>query len=479
MRIKIKPLGSPDPPIRTLEYLKQRGTTVDLWDAKDDQGELVDPDGTIYVCECYIVEGENEVLVARIDPEALERVLVGKWVEGAFEERDKHELGFYMKDYRLYLPTYAKLTLELTEYANRTFTIQPWEAGEHLGSAIEPTAERLGNGKMIKEWDDDQKIGPGDYCVHVYHDSAELGPSYTLSTKFEQIGQSEASTWRGWWWPFRNSGGPRLYDIEAAHWKYDLYNGLPRQNPTPRENEEAAANWEWRRFDLQVYNETGEETGHHSEPGDGLALWSGHCHAWAAAACLEPEPTEARVFEDFFGPGENLEFSVGDLKGLLSGAHYSFRPADTWGEGNATKCPDADGMHRMLRNYLRAEEKALMFERDPGEPIWWHPCWKYVAHMEGKSFDALRRVDVTTTVYLREAHNDPSYVTQGPEDSLPLPILYELEYDALGDPISGTFPPDWDGSPDGLLLPSHVNLQGCGGRVDLGTVENIIEGVAP
>src|SRR5262245_28133613 len=43
--------------------------------------------------------------------------------------------------------------------------------------------------------------------------------------------------------------------------------------------------------------------------------WYGHCHAWAAAAVSEVEPTRTVRYQ-------GVDFRVGDVKALLTEGHY-------------------------------------------------------------------------------------------------------------------------------------------------------------
>ena len=85
---------------------------------------------------------------------------------------------------------------------------------------------------------------------------------------------------------------PHLFDPNGPLAKYDLFvtrNG--RDNP-------ATLAWEQRELWLSGFS------------------WAGHCNGWAAAALLEPEPT-APVTR------AGVDFSVADLKGLLSSYHFA------------------------------------------------------------------------------------------------------------------------------------------------------------
>src|SRR5436305_20426 len=97
--------------------------------------------------------------------------------------------------------------------------------------------------------------------------------------------------WSGWWWPSHSGHlvpGYLLGDPGALY-KHDRISG------------KQAADWE-------------RKTPYHFMPGG--PDWWGHCHAWAAASILEPEPR----LEVTRG---GMTFHVGDLKGLLSEAHFS------------------------------------------------------------------------------------------------------------------------------------------------------------
>ena len=116
-------------------------------------------------------------------------------------------------------------------------------------------------------------------------------------------GEATRPAWSGYWWPMLSGkdrpGYVNLYDADGPLDKYDRYSvaiGLP--NPGARAFEE------WRHWaDSRLEKATGFK-----------AFWWGHCNGWAAAAVLEPEPTQP-ISE------KNIKFAVGDQKGLLTVAH--------------------------------------------------------------------------------------------------------------------------------------------------------------
>ena len=80
-------------------------------------------------------------------------------------------------------------------------------------------------------------------------------------------GEAAIQPWSGWWWPAGNSG-PTLFAPGGPLDKYDQYLAATSgQSPGTRA---------WEREELYV-------------PG---VAWAGHCNGFAAAALLEPEPTE-------------------------------------------------------------------------------------------------------------------------------------------------------------------------------------------
>src|SRR5436190_476894 len=97
--------------------------------------------------------------------------------------------------------------------------------------------------------------------------------------------------WSGWWWPAAAGHLVRGYHYgdPGALVKHDQVTG------------KQAAEWE-------------KSTPYHFDLGG--PDWWGHCHAWAAASILEPEP-HREVTQEL------TTFHIGDLKGLLSEAHFA------------------------------------------------------------------------------------------------------------------------------------------------------------
>ena len=109
---------------------------------------------------------------------------------------------------------------------------------------------------------------------------------------------------------------------------------------------------------------------------EGVQPWFGHCHAWSAAAVTEKEPREARTYK-------NVEFSVGDQKGLLTALHaqdeansYGDRYGDGRGsENHADLTPDEVWRH--LQNYVKQQKIPLIFDLEAGDEVWNYPVFQY------------------------------------------------------------------------------------------------------
>jgi hypothetical protein len=177
---------------------------------------------------------------------------------------------------------------------------------------------------------------------------------FVVSPLPAQVQPEEATAsvqpWSGWWWP-AHSGGlvlGYLYGDPGALYKLDQLSG--RQ----------AAGWE-------------RKMPYHFMPGG--PEWWGHCHAWAAASILEPEPRRA-VSQS------GVTFYVGDLKGLLTEAHFSDHPAFYGQRFYGNPGDDLEDMYPLqvwdvLRQYIDRNQLPLIFDLDPGPGVWSYPAYRY------------------------------------------------------------------------------------------------------
>jgi hypothetical protein len=163
-------------------------------------------------------------------------------------------------------------------------------------------------------------------------------------------GTATIRPWSGWWWP-AHSGHlvlGYLYGDPGALYKHDQVSGRH------------AAAWE-------------RKAPYHFTPGG--PDWWGHCHAWAAASILEPEPRR-EVTQN------GVTFHVGDLKGLLSEAHFSDKPAFYGQRSFGNPEDDFQDMYpqevwSVLRQQIYQNKLAVIFDLAPGPEVWSYPAYRY------------------------------------------------------------------------------------------------------
>jgi len=216
-------------------------------------------------------------------------------------------------------------------------------------------------------------------------------------------GDAERYPWSGWWWPanFR-AGGPFLFDPSGPLAKYDRYVESLGQ-PDPR-------TVEWERSELIFA---------------GLQ-WAGHCNGWAAAALLEPEPTDSRIVNE-------LTFGVADQKGLLSA--YHFADAALWALGSEEQEVTPAELHRMLLSWLGRQRKGMIFTFRLGdEEVWSYPAFKFESVMGP---DAIRPNVWLVRTVVWFVDND---VPAGWVGARPWPAAdgKSFEYTLIGDPQEPT-----------------------------------------
>ena len=184
-----------------------------------------------------------------------------------------------------------------------------------------------------------------------------LTATYESSAAGEGIdsGQLPATTmvWSSWYWPMKDSLNPNLYDNNEAMYRYDQYTGTSN-----------AQQWEY------------DQHGPPRNP-DG---WWGHCHAWAAAACWEKQPTQSKTLDD-------VTFRIRDRKGLLIAAY------DKSANGSQYEIFQDDPSPGIFWRYLQNEiagvnpihGNAVGFigELYYGDQVWNHPIYAYEVEYTG------------------------------------------------------------------------------------------------
>ena len=224
-------------------------------------------------------------------------------------------------------------------------------------------------------------------------------PTYAIQPDLPPRASAELQTrpWSGWWWPASDGVGPTLYGPNSPLAKYDRYVALATG--------EDPGTYAWERNSVHF-------------PG---TAWAGHCNGSAAAALLEPEPTEPR---DVLG----ITFSVGDLKGLL--VDYHFGDAAAWSYGGDGELNPAD-FHRQLLDWLGGTGKGFVVTFDLGNgEVWSYPAYRFDSEwsMDATEPDVWH---VKTTVWMADMDVPVNFVGTRP---YPGPAGKTFEYILRGDP---------------------------------------------
>ena len=176
-----------------------------------------------------------------------------------------------------------------------------------------------------------------------------LGVTAPVYAQSVEQATANITPWSGWWWPAKTGDLVLGYRGEpGALVKHDQVDG------------KQASQWE-------------QHTYYHFDPQG--APWWGHCHAWAAASVLEPEP-----LHDV--PHGGMVFHVGDIKGLLSEAHYSDHATFAGQRFNGNPGYDFQDMYTLLvwyvlRHSINLNKTPIIFDLNPGPEVWSYPVYKY------------------------------------------------------------------------------------------------------
>lgn len=163
-----------------------------------------------------------------------------------------------------------------------------------------------------------------------------------------EVGQSSRIPWSGWWWPAHIAGGdPQLWQPGGPYDKFDRYvQSLGRPDP-------GVAAWERENMRFEKPDED----------------WAGHCNGWAAAALLEPEPTEPVT-------RNGITFSIGDQKGLLSG--YHFGDEASWVVGGKPDGTTPKELRDALLLWLGGRHRGFLANLYSGDSqVWSAPAFKF------------------------------------------------------------------------------------------------------
>lgn len=212
-------------------------------------------------------------------------------------------------------------------------------------------------------------------------------------------GEAEVRPWSGWWWPAFEGLGPTLFRVRGPLDTYDRYvEAMTGENPGTRA-------WERR----EMYFPDSE--------------WAGHCNGWAAAALLEPEPTEVVRLGD-------LAFGVGDQKGLLSTYYFAAAAAWTYGQPDGLSAAD---FHRVLLEWMGSGRQGFVVTFDlGGGEVWSYPAYRFESAWSADPRQAAIW-QVRTTVWMADMEVPPDFIGTRP---FPSPSGKVFEYTLVGDPRS-------------------------------------------
>src|SRR5262249_52541164 len=159
--------------------------------------------------------------------------------------------------------------------------------------------------------------------------------------------RSRVTPWSGHWWPMRKGQmvNGYYYDDPAPLRKHDKVTGSN------------AADWERKNHYDTDYPK-----------------WYGHCHAWAAAAATEVEPVHSITYND-------VRFRVGDIKALLTEAHYGDK-ATMFGTRYTGPGDDPDDIYpdklwKVCQEYMGEKGIALLMDLDNTKEVWTYPVYGY------------------------------------------------------------------------------------------------------
>jgi hypothetical protein len=185
----------------------------------------------------------------------------------------------------------------------------------------------------------------------------------------------------------------------------------------------------------------------HYKPG---CPWCGHCNGWAAAAILEPEPT---------GPVRvgMIDFTVGDLKGLLTEVHYTdaydlIEGARDIVTGTRDDELKAIVFHRVLLDWVMNGEPVIM-DMTKKPMVLNHPVYRCQMTSRPDPIDP-QKTHVTATLWFVSARVSPDYVgTMGSQTGYQYWITGDFQ-----NPSDG----DWEGNsldnhPGSIWRPAYVS----------------------
>jgi competence ComEA-like helix-hairpin-helix protein len=135
--------------------------------------------------------------------------------------------------------------------------------------------------------------------------------------------------------------------------------------------------------------------------------WWGHCNGWAAAAILTNEPRESM---NFSVSGEDIEFTVADMKGLLTESHYSTYSRFYGERYNGDDEDDIKDLtpasfQKIMNFYVREQGVPLVFDTTATEAVWNFPAYGIeltLTETTSEDIDSLINVNTASMFALQE-----------------------------------------------------------------------------
>ncbi len=177
----------------------------------------------------------------------------------------------------------------------------------------------------------------------------------TVANAASEWGSTSRWPWSGYWWPMLSSD-LNLYDNGQAMQQYDTY----LLNTTGRAG--GAQAWERANHSTDVAAND----------------WWGHCHAWASASILTPEPQASRTVG-------GVTFGTNQLRGLVTELYY--QPTFNWLAGTRSNTDNTSDaaykdiapawMDWLLRYYVRYYRYPFIMDISADSQVWNFPVFAY------------------------------------------------------------------------------------------------------
>jgi competence ComEA-like helix-hairpin-helix protein len=125
--------------------------------------------------------------------------------------------------------------------------------------------------------------------------------------------------------------------------------------------------------------------------------WWGHCNGWAAAAILTHEPRE--TIETQIGDN-TVEFTTGDIKGLLTESHYStysqFYGERYNDEENDVSDLQPKAFHNLITFFIKEQGVPMVFDTTATEAVWNFPAYAFDMTIKETTEEMANDVNINT-----------------------------------------------------------------------------------